>query len=96
MTIAKNAPTTGIHIGADTGRQNAISIPVTTAERSPIDDGFFIKYLYSHSNAIHDATEIIVSTRERHPKKYTAIISGNKSAIMTSAIIDRVSSSVLI
>ena len=69
MMIAKNDPTTGIHRGVDAGRFIASSIPVTTADKSPMVADFFKKYRYSHSKAIQEHTEIAVNVKDRQPKK---------------------------
>ena len=41
-TIAKKVPTTGIHSGVPTGRHRTSRMPVTHAERSPREFGFFM------------------------------------------------------
>ena len=41
-TMAKKSPTRMVQWGSVTGHTNASSMPVTTADRSPTDWGFFI------------------------------------------------------
>ena len=96
ITIAKNAPTTTTHRGSDGGQLNAISIPVTTADQSPIVIGCFSIFSYRYSKPTHAATETAVRIRELIPKNTTAAASAGSIAMQTSRMIEAVVSLLVI
>ena len=79
-----------IHSGVEGGHTKASSMPVTTAERSPTDWGFFMSLRYSHSQNTQPTTETAVSTRASTPKVMTAQTRAGTMAMMTSSMMERV------
>ena len=59
-------------------------MPVTTADRSWKDWGFFISLRYSHSKKTHPATDTAVRVRARRPKLKQAYARAGSIAMMTS------------
>ena len=70
--MAMNAPTRAIHQGRVAGRLKANSIPVTTAEKSPVGFSRCISLQEAHSKNTQAATVMAVRIRALTPKMTTA------------------------
>ena len=70
-----------------TGRLNARSIPVTTADRSLIVLFLFIIFLQAHSKITQDVQHITVIMSALSPKIHTDANRAGSSAIITLSII---------
>ena len=66
--MEKNAPMTSVHQGSSGGHTKASSIPVTTADRSPMDWGFFSSLRYSHSQNRQATMETTTEISALKPK----------------------------
>jgi len=67
--MAKTEPTTAIQSGRPAGRFKAKSRPVSTAERSPMDDSRFIARRQRASVATHVETQTRIVHTAGIPKK---------------------------
>ena len=66
-TREKKPPMISIHTGVVGGQTKASRIPVTTADRSPMELVFFMTLRYSHSQTTQAATDTRVTVSARQP-----------------------------
>ena len=94
--MENRAPITMTHSGADTGDTKESSTPVTTADRSPVESGLpaALQKIFSKTTQAMTVTAVCSSARGPNMKTATAI--AGISAMMTSSMIERVSSLALI
>jgi hypothetical protein len=87
--IAANDPMAGIHNGTVDGNVYESNNPVTTALKSLIVIGFFLKNRMTASVNTAERTEIPIIKRTLAPKKYTdATAAGTKAKITSSITLD--------
>ena len=87
-TMAKNAPTTGIHSGTDTGRFIQSSSPVTTAERSPMVTFRCRSISVAASKPTEQPTDSTHKSSARHPNTYTPQNMAGMRAMITSSMME--------